>query len=506
MKNFSGDEMRFLKSDFVREVLGAVVAISLAGLTACGTGGSSNSSSSGNSAGVTVTISPSATSISAGGTQTFTATVSGSSNTAVTWQASAGTISANGNSATYTSPTLAGSYTVSATSVADTSKSATAGVTAVSGSTTSCNGFAVGQGASLNGFRPFPDSNPWNQDISAAQVDTNSNTIIGFIGTGVGVHPDFGTGTNGIPYIVVDATQAKVNVNVGASADESDVVPMPIPATAPIEGAPAAGDNHVLVLDKGSCWLYELYQGALSAGQWSATSTTIRDLQTYNNRPYTWTSADAAGLPIFAGLVRFDEVAAGAINHAIRFTVPATQSGFVSPATHWAGNSSTSPIPMGLRLRLKSSFNVSTFSASNQVILNAMKRYGLILADNGSAMFITGAPDNRWDDTDLHKLGTVTAGNFEVVQMPTIVTHTNVPQGSAPAIGSFTASSTSVTAGTAVTLNWQATGASYYLINPQVGPVRGNSVVVNPAATTTYTLEATNAFGRSNATVTITVH
>jgi hypothetical protein len=297
-----------------------------------------------------------------------------------------------------------------------------------------------------------------------------------------------------------------VNVNVGSFSDESDVAPMPIPANAPIEGAPAPGDNHVLVLDKSSCWLYELYQGSVSAGQWSATGSTIWDLLGYNNRPYTWTSADAAGLPIFPGLVRFDEVSAGAINHAIRFTVPATQSGFVSPATHWAGNSSTSPIPMGLRLRLKSSFNVSTFSANNQVILNAMKKYGLILADNGSAMFITGAPDNRWNDSDLHLLGSVTAANFEVVQMPTIITRTNVPQGTAPVIGSFTASSTSVTAGTAVTLSWQATGASYYVINPQIGPVRGNSLGVTPAATTTYTLSATNSFGRTNATVTVTVH
>jgi hypothetical protein len=228
-------------------------------------------------------------------------------------------------------------------------------------------------------------------------------------------------------------------------------------------------------------------------------------MQTYNNRPLTWTSADAAGLPIFAGLVRFDEVAAGAINHAIRFTVPVTKSAFVSPATHWAGNSSSSPIPMGMRLRLKAGFNVSGFSASNQVILNAMKKYGLLMADNGSAMFITGAPDSRWDNTDLHKLGTVTADNFEVVQMPATITSANVPQGSAPTISSFTASATSVTAGTAVTLSWQAAGASYYLLDP-VGPVRGNSVVVNPSATTIYTLSATNSFGRTQKTITIQVH
>jgi hypothetical protein len=499
--------MRLLENNLLRLAWSSVAAMAMLLLTACGTGKNVSSAGSGNSAGVTVTVSPSATSISAGGTQTFTATVSGSSNTGVTWQASAGVISGTGNSASYTAPTLAGTYTVSATSVADTSKSATANVTAISGSTTSCSGFALGQEASLNGFRPFPDANPWNQDISTAPVDANSNTIIGFIGNTVGLHADFGTGSIGIPYIVVDSsTQAKVNVNIGAFSDESDVTPMPIPATAPIEGAPNPGDNHVLVLDKNACWLYELYQGSITAGQWSATGAAIWDLQTYNNRPYTWTSADAAGLPIFAGLVRFDEVASGAINHAMRFTVPGTKSAFVSPATHWAGTDSTSPIPMGTRLRLKSTFNVSTFSANNQVILNAMKKYGLILADNGSAIFISGAPDSRWDNNDLHLLGTVTAVNFEVVQLPTVITSANVPQGSAPAISSFTASATSVTAGTAVTLSWQATGASYYLVNPQVGPVRGNSVVVNPSATTTYTLAATNSFGRSNASVTVTVH
>ena len=499
--------MKLSRKHRFHRTLPVIAATAALMLTACGSKGSNLSTSGPTSAGVTVTVSPSATSITAGGTQTFTASVSGASNTSVSWQASAGTISGTGNTASYTAPTLAGSYTVSATSVADTTKSATATVTAISGTTSSCNGFAVGQEASLNGFRPFPDANPWNQDISAAPVDPNSSAIIGFVGNTVGLHADFGTGTNGIPYIVVDSTtQAKVNVNIGAFSDESDVVPMPIPATAPIEGAPSPGDNHVLVLDKNTCWLYELYQGKLTAGQWSATGSTVWDLQAYNDRPYTWTSADAAGLSIFAGLVRFDEVASGAINHAIRFTVPATKSAFVSPATHWAGNSSSSPIPMGTRLRLKSTFNVSTFSASNQVILNAMKKYGLILADNGSAIFITGAPDSRWNDSDLHLLGNVTAANFEVVQLPTEITSANVPQGSAPAISSFTASATSVTAGAAVTLNWQATGASYYLVNPEAGPVRGNSVVVNPSATTTYTLSATNSFGRSNATVTITVH
>jgi hypothetical protein len=480
-------------------------------LASCGgTGSNISATTSPGPAGVAVTISPSATSISTGGTQTFSAAVSGNTNTNVTWTASAGTISGASNTITYTAPSAAGSYTLTATSVADTTKSGTAAISAVTNSTNSCAGIALGQGASLNGFHPFPATNAWNQDISTAAVDANSASILGFIGTGVGLHADFGSGTLsgatiGIPYVVVDSTQANVNVNVGVFAGESDITPSPIPATAPIEGFPNAGDNHVLVLDKTNCWLYELGNASVTAGNWSASGSTVWDLQTYNDRPLTWTSVDAAGLPIFAGLVRFDEVATGTINHAIRFTVPATKSAFVSPATHWAGNSSTSPIPMGMQLRLKSTLNVSGFSANNQVILNAMKKFGLIVADNGSAIFISGAPDNRWDNNDLHALGTVTAANFDVVQMPTQISSGNVPTGSAPAITSFTASATTVTAGTAVTLSWQASGASYYLISPLVGPARGNSIVVNPAATTTYTLSATNAFGRNTKTVTVTV-
>ena len=350
-------------------------AVSLPG--GCGAGKVS-ASLVGNASVVAVTISPSATSISAGGTQTFTASVTGTTNTNVTWSASAGVIAGTGNTITYTAPATAGATTLTATSVADTSKSGTAAVTTVTGSSTSCSGVALGQEASLNGFRPFPATNPWNQDISTTAVDATSTTIMNFIGTTTGLHADFGSGTFngapiGIPYVVVDSTQANVNVNVGVFATESDITPMPIPATAPIEGFPNPGDNHVLVLDKTNCFLYELAQGAVSAGNWSAAGTTVWDLQTYNDRPYTWTSADAAGLPIFPGLVRFDEVSGNALNHAIRMTVPATRSAFVNPATHWAGNSSTSPIPMGMRLRLKSTFDVSTFSANDKVILNAMK-------------------------------------------------------------------------------------------------------------------------------------
>jgi hypothetical protein len=224
-------------------------------------------------------------------------------------------------------------------------------------------------------------------------------------------------------------------------------------------------------------------------------------------RPYTWTSADAAGLPIFVGLARYDEVAAGAINHALRFTVPTSQRAFVLPATHWAStNTSTSAPPMGLRLRLKASFNISGYPADDQVILTAMKKYGLILADNGSAIFISGAPDDRWNNTDLNLLKQITASNFEVVQTGTIYTPANVPTGPSPTIGSFSANPTTVSAGQPVTLSWSVTNSTYNIIDPTAGPVRGTSIVVNPSATTTYTLYTTNQFGRTTATVTVTVH
>src|SRR5438309_10683205 len=206
-----------------------------------------------------------------------------------------------------------------------------------------CGGMSLGAGASLNGFIPFPASSLWNTDISAAAVDPNSANIINFIGATVTLHPDFGAGTYhnqsiGIPYQVVAGTQPKVNVTLGAYADESDPGPMPIASNALIEGypKPGNGDRHVLVLEKDGCWLYELYHANLKGGKWSADSTAIWDMTVNEQRPYTWTSADAAGLPVFVGLARYDEVAAGAIHHALRFTLPSSQKAFVLPATHWA--------------------------------------------------------------------------------------------------------------------------------------------------------------------------
>ena len=225
----------------------------------------------------------------------------------------------------------------------------------------SCSDMSLGPGADLNGFRPFPADNAWNTDISDLPVDPNSASFIAFIGATAPLHPDFGAGlyagkTIGIPYQVEDATQPKVAVKIVAYKTESDPGQMPVPVEALIEGypKPGNGDRHVLVLDKDGCWLYELGRAYLKRTGWQADATAIWDMTTNEQRPYTWTSADAAGLPIFPGLVRHDEVAAGAINHAIRVTVPLTRQAFTPPASHWA-SSVTDPNapPMGLRMRLK---------------------------------------------------------------------------------------------------------------------------------------------------------
>jgi hypothetical protein len=586
-----------------------VLALFLSGCAAVRGSGSAPAPKAPPSGTVQISVSPDPASVRAGSSQQFSATVTGPSNTAVTWSvnnivggnSANGTISASGN---YSAPAALpnpNTITIQATSAADSSASGSSAVTilnptpalssisptstnvgafslTVTGSkflsgsqvllagvpltttfvsstqlmatgtastvgifavsvnnpnpgqsssssinlqvtsatqASACSGMATGAGASLNGFRPFPASNAWNQDISAAAVDPNSDSYINFIGTTVPLHPDFGSGEYqgsymGIPYSVVDSSQAPVNILFNAYGDESDPGPMPIPANANIEGYPnpGNGDRHVLVLDNNNCWLYELYGSSVNTdGSWNVASAAVWDLQNYTQRPLTWTSADAGGLPIFPGLVRYDEAANGRIAHAIRFTLQNSVAAFVLPATHWAANSTAQfAAPMGMRLRLKASFDISSFSATNQVILTALKQYGMIMADNGSSMYISGAPEDRWSDDDLHNLTSLTASDFEVVTLGTVYTSANVPLGPAPNISSFTAdTSNPVSAGTAVTLSWTATGASYYIVSPQIGAVRGTTAVAIPSATTTYTLYATNEFGRTTATVTVTV-
>ena len=376
------------------------------------------------------------------------------------------------------------------------------------GGNLACNGMSTGQAASLNGFVPFTSNSLWNTDISSAPVDPNSSTIItNWVGA-VKVHPDWGNDpTYGIPYVVVNGNQSLVKVNLQAYGDESDPGPMPVPSNAPIEGGSSStGDRHVLLLDNGNCFLYELYNSSVNAdGSWNADSTAVWDMLSDEQRPYTWTSADAAGLPIFPGLVRYDEVASGKIQHAFRFTLPKTRAAIIPPASHWAANTSdpTAP-PMGMRLRLKSSYDISGFSAQMQVILTAMKNYGLILADNGSSLFVTGVSDSRWG-SDLDSLKTVPASAFEVVQMNPVYTSGNYPTGSAPTVSSFAASPTHVSSGGNVTLSWTVDNADYVIVSPGPGAVRDASVTVNPTATTTYTLYSTNQFGRTTATVTVNV-
>jgi len=290
----------------------------------------------------------------------------------------------------------------------------------------------LGPGASLHGKQVLPPDNPWNQDISTAPVDPNSDNLIASIGAGVGLHPDFGTvyngAPNGIPYIVVPGNQSLVPLNFTAYGDESDPGPYPVPTNAPIEGGPnSSGDRHVLVVDRDNWKLYELGNAypVNNGASWNASGGALFDLNSNALRPAGWTSADAAGLPIFPGLVRYDEVfEQGEITHAIRFTVQNSRHAYVSPARHFASNdTSVNRPPMGMRVRLKTSFNISTFSARMQVILRAMKKYGMIVADNGSNWFFSGAPDPRWNDDELSTLKTIKGSNFEVIQMGTIVTH-----------------------------------------------------------------------------------
>ena len=441
-----------------------------------------------------------------GGAAVSTAVVSSTKLTATGSEASAGMF---GVSVSNPNP---GSSTSSAINVTVTSQSG--GNPPPPPTPSACSAISLGQGGSLNGFLPFPADNLWNQNIANATVDPNSAAIINFIGPTDPVHPDFGSGEFdgsiiGIPYIVVDSDQAPVAINFTAFGDESDPGPMPVPASAPIEGDPnpGNGDRHVLVVDNSNCWLYELYSSfPQSDGNWNVGSAAVWDLTADEQRPLTWTSADAAGLSIFAGLARYDEVASGEIKHALRFTLQNSRAAFTPPASHWAANSTNAnAAPMGMRMRLKSSFDISTFSATNQVILTALQQYGMIMADNGSNMFISGAPDDRWDNDDLHNLDQVTAADFEVVTINPVYTQSNLPTGATPVISAFTASSSTVSAGAQVTLQWNVTGASYFDVTPQVGAIRGTSVVVTPSETTTYTLNATNEFGRTTSSVTVTV-
>lgn len=281
---------------------------------------------------------------------------------------------------------------------------------------------AVTAQAVIEGCLVFPPDNAWNRDVSRDVVDPNSAAYIASINRGgkTFLHADFGSDPDyGIPYMVVPGTQPRVPITYTEYGDESDPGPFPIPPDAPVE---AGDDRHVLVIDKDACVLYELYHAEKVDNGWEAGSGAVFDLKSNKLRPDTWTSADAAGLPIFPGLVRYDEVQAGAIRHALRFTVSKTQRGFIHPATHAASDSDDPSLPpMGLRLRLKADYDISRYNGAAGVILTALKQYGMIVADNGSSWFITGATDSRWNDDDLNQLKQVPGTAFEVVRMGPIL-------------------------------------------------------------------------------------
>jgi hypothetical protein len=267
----------------------------------------------------------------------------------------------------------------------------------------------------------FPASNAWNQRVDGLPVAADSARLIQSIGLTAGLHADFGSGLwegrpIGIPFDVVSRATPRSHVAFDY-ADESDRVRYPIPRSVHIEGGRASdGDRHALLLDRDACKLYELYALYPRGDGWHAGSGAVWNLRSNALRPAGWTSADAAGLPIFPGLARYDEVARGVIDHALRFTASRTRRAYVYPARHYASSSDDPSLPpMGLRVRLKADVDVSGFPRQARIVLQALKAYGMILADNGSSWYVSGAPSPRWSNDDLHSLGRITGADFEVV-------------------------------------------------------------------------------------------
>jgi hypothetical protein len=289
-------------------------------------------------------------------------------------------------------------------------------------------GLVGGNGPSIGGCPVFPSDNPWNLDVSGLPLHSRSDQIIATIQANGSdnLHADFGENPDyGIPFVLVPDTQPPVPIAYDAYGGESDPGPFPIPLDAPIEGPPGAtsGDRHVIAVQQGSCELFELFVGRRQGAGWVAASGARFDLRSNDLRPLGWTSADAAGLPIFPGLVRYEEVAAGEIRHAIRVTFSRTQRGYILPATHFASNRTDPNLPpMGLRLRMKAGHDISGLTGQSRVIAEAMKNYGLIVADNGSNWFFQGAWSAGWDDDDLNQLKAIPGTAFEVVDTGPVIT------------------------------------------------------------------------------------
>lgn len=277
-----------------------------------------------------------------------------------------------------------------------------------------------GESPTLAGCTVFPPDHVWNARVDDLPRDPRSDAYVATIGADRPVHPDFGSGLwegspIGIPYAVVPGSQPRVAIDF-YYPDESDPGPYPLPPDVPVEGG---GDRHVLVVDADDCVLFEVFDAELQpGGEWLAGSGAVFDLSGHALRPAGWTSADAAGLPILPGLVRYEEVAAGAIEHALRFTAPQTRDEYVWPARHQASSRSGAEYPpLGQRFRLRADFDASGMSAEAQIIVTALKRYGMMLADNGSAWFLSGAPDERWDNDALRDLRRITGSDFEAVDV-----------------------------------------------------------------------------------------
>ena len=356
-----------------------------------------------------------------------------------------------------------------------------------------CAATAWGQAPSVGKCGVLPSNNVWNTPIDQLPLSNSSASWVSNIGLGSPLHPAFGSDPgNGIPFIKVTGTQIKYGATF-YYADESDAGPYAIPLNAPIEGgSSSSGDRHAIAIDTDNCILYELFEAYPQWARWNAVSGAIFNLGSNSLRPAWWTSADAAGLPIFPGLVRYEEVAAGAINHAIRFTVPHTQFSFIWPGRHRA-STITDPAypPMGARFRLKASFDISGFSPANQVILRALKKYGMIVADNGSPWFITGVPNQHWDDHDLHYLTTILGSNFEAVDESSLMVDPNSgqaaqagvnvtvsPSAATVTIGSSQQFSATVINSSDTTVSWSVNGVPGG--NSTYGKISAGGVYTSP--------------------------
>ena len=368
----------------------------------------------------------------------------------------------------------------------------------------------------------FPADNIWNTPVDQLPVSAYSAGWVGTIGSAKTLHPDFGS-IYGIPFITVPGTQTKYPATFYYAAD-SDPGPYATPLDAPIEGGSSStGDRHVVSIDTDNCILYEMWSAYPLAASWSAGSGAIFSLTSDALRPSELTTADAAGLPIFPGLVRYDEVAAGAINHALRFTVPQTQNTFVWPARHYASSLTGSQYPpMGVRFRLRANYDISSFSATNQVILKALKKYGMMVADNGSSWFLTGTTDTRWDDNDLHNLTLLTGSDFEAIDVSGLMIDPNSGQALQTAATTVTVSpiaasiqvgatqqfTATVTNGTSQSVTWSVNGVAGG--NSTGGLVTSGGLYTAPAAVPsggTVTIRATSSVTPTaigSATVTIT--